>query len=226
MPFVSPRNVKISTFSNIFLKSYFFVVLLQPFIKDNKLYGKIKNIGGDAGGIVLPHWESGGSGKDRPKLAEQARRVLFTALDGCWWTMWLYPIPPCFTKITNNMKIMNQVPVYDSRKIAAKWKGQILERPINKGVLGDFQRLFPVLKVQGLNPCGITRDRRSQSIFEKSFDYRESSVKEVQSTIALLGWTTSSVPWGDASPKNTNWAGAPTSDYRKLQKLSKYHFLT
>jgi hypothetical protein len=30
----SPRNVKISTFSNIFLKSYFFVVLLQPFFKD------------------------------------------------------------------------------------------------------------------------------------------------------------------------------------------------
>jgi len=26
----SPRNVKISTFSNIFLKSYFFVVLLHP----------------------------------------------------------------------------------------------------------------------------------------------------------------------------------------------------
>ena len=23
--------------------------------------------------------------------------------------------------------------------------------------------------------------------------------------------------FGDASPKNTNWAGAPTSDYRKLQ---------
>ena len=55
MPFVSPRNVKISTFSNIFLKSYFFVVLLQPFIKDNKQYGKIKDIGGDAGGIVLPY---------------------------------------------------------------------------------------------------------------------------------------------------------------------------
>ena len=34
----SPRNVKISTFSNIFLKSYFFVVLLQPFFKDNKQY--------------------------------------------------------------------------------------------------------------------------------------------------------------------------------------------
>jgi hypothetical protein len=33
----------------------FFVVLLQPFIKDNKQYGKIKNNGGDAGGIVLPH---------------------------------------------------------------------------------------------------------------------------------------------------------------------------
>jgi hypothetical protein len=52
---VCPRNVKISTFSNIFLKSYFFVVLLQPFFKDNKQYGKIKNIGGDAGCIVLPH---------------------------------------------------------------------------------------------------------------------------------------------------------------------------
>ena len=48
------------------MKSYFFVVLLQPFFKDNKQYGKIKNIGGDAGGIVLllnrqeesssPHW--------------------------------------------------------------------------------------------------------------------------------------------------------------------------
>ena len=25
--------------------------------------------------------------------------------------------------------------------------------------------------------------------------------------------------FGDASPKNTNWAGAPTSDYRKLQKI-------
>ena len=24
--------------------------------------------------------------------------------------------------------------------------------------------------------------------------------------------------FGDASPKNINWAGAPTSDYRKLQK--------
>ena len=43
----------LSTAKNLF--SYFFVVLLQPFIKDNKLYGKIKNIGGDAGGIVLPH---------------------------------------------------------------------------------------------------------------------------------------------------------------------------
>lgn len=53
--FVSPRNVKkaLSTAKNLF--SYFFVVLLQPFIKDNKLYGKIKNIGGDAGCIVLPH---------------------------------------------------------------------------------------------------------------------------------------------------------------------------
>ena len=29
--------------------------------------------------------------------------------------------------------------------------------------------------------------------------------------------------FGDASPKNTNWAGAPTSDYRKLQK---FFFLT
>lgn len=37
------------------LFSYFFVVLLQPFFKDNKQYGKIKNIRGDAGGIVLPH---------------------------------------------------------------------------------------------------------------------------------------------------------------------------
>ena len=34
--------------------------------------------------------------------------------------------------------------------------------------------MFPVLKVLGLNPNGITWDRRSQSIFEKSFDYRES----------------------------------------------------
>ena len=75
--------------------------------------------------------------------------------------------------------------------------------PINKGILKEIEWQIPVLKVQGLNPCGITRDRRSQSIFEKSFDYRESSVKEVQSTIALLGRTASSVPWGDASPKNT-----------------------
>ena len=43
----------LSTAKNLF--SYFFVVLLQPFIKDNKQYGKIKNIGGDAGCIVLPH---------------------------------------------------------------------------------------------------------------------------------------------------------------------------
>ena len=25
--------------------------------------------------------------------------------------------------------------------------------------------------------------------------------------------------FGDASPKNINWAGAPTSDYRKLHKI-------
>ena len=25
--------------------------------------------------------------------------------------------------------------------------------------------------------------------------------------------------FGDASPQNTNWAGVPTSDYRKLQKF-------
>jgi len=43
----------LSTAKNLF--SYFFVVLLQPFIKDNKQYGKIKDIGGDAGGIVLPY---------------------------------------------------------------------------------------------------------------------------------------------------------------------------
>ena len=53
---LSARDVlkkALSTAKNLF--SYFFVVLLQPFFKDNKQYGKIKNIGGDAGGIVLPH---------------------------------------------------------------------------------------------------------------------------------------------------------------------------
>jgi hypothetical protein len=43
----------LSTAKNLF--SYFFVVLLQPFFKENKQYGKIKNIGGDARCIVLPH---------------------------------------------------------------------------------------------------------------------------------------------------------------------------
>ena len=53
---LSARDVlkkALSTAKNLF--SYFFVVLLHPIVKDNKQYGKIKNIGGDAGGIVLPY---------------------------------------------------------------------------------------------------------------------------------------------------------------------------
>ena len=49
---------------------------------------------------------------------------------------------------------MNQVPVYDSRIIAAKWKGQILERPINKGVLVDFSVCFRFWRSRVWIPAG------------------------------------------------------------------------
>jgi len=37
-------------------------------------------------------------------------------------------------------------------------------------------------------------------------------------SLKTLGLPVTFPDFGDASPKNTNWAGAPTSDYRKLQK--------
>ena len=51
-------------------------------------------------------------------------------------------------------KQMNQVPVCDSRKIATKWKWQILERPINKGVLGDFSVCFRFWRSRVWIPAG------------------------------------------------------------------------